>query len=355
MTATPGNRTAFEIGSEKWTGGEIGDLVAAVTRRRFLGTAATIAALAGLPGVARAQTPVASPVGGTRTVDTVNGPVAVPANPTRVICIDTYSITALVDAGLTPIGIPALDLDSFISVYKDALVNVPTVGTYQGIDVEKIKVLNPEEILAINAPWATDVYDQLKGVAPTVVLDYAVPNAWQVLADQFTSAVGRSDKLNAVKTTYTDATSTMKATYADQLASIKWAVANGWGSADNQYTLYFPDSAPGIVLTAGGVTWIDAVAGKTGTSELISYERLDQLIDADIILTYGETDGKPNADSQAMMNQDLFKALKASKHRQVYAITNIIPGSYGDAINFVGKIEDILKGYPDGNPATRVG
>ncbi|HEU0164190.1 MAG TPA: ABC transporter substrate-binding protein, partial [Thermomicrobiales bacterium] len=294
---TTANRTAFQIAFEKWSEDEIRHLVASLTRRRFVGTAATIAALAGLPAAARAQTPVASPVGGTRTVDTVNGPVEVPANPTRVVCIDSYSITALIDAGLTPIGIPAIDLDSYISVYKDALVKVPTVGSYQGIDVEKIKTLNPEVILAINAPWATSVYDQLKEIAPTVVFDYAVPNAWQVLADEFTGAIGRTDELDVVKKTYADATNTMKTTYADQLASLTWAVANGWGSADNQYTLYFPDSAPGVVLSDSGVTWIDPVTGKTGTSELISYERLDQLVEADIILTYGERDGTPNADS----------------------------------------------------------
>ncbi|MGC4108017.1 MAG: ABC transporter substrate-binding protein [Thermomicrobiales bacterium] len=326
-----------------WTLEEREALVSSLTRRGFVATAASIAALAGLGGRVGAQTPAATPGdGGTRMVETVNGPVEVPANPTRVVSIDSYSLAALIDSGLVPVGVPELDLDSFIAPYKDALTGVPTVGTFQGIDVEKIKVLQPEVILAISAPWATDIYDQLKQIAPTVILDYDVPNAWQVLSDQFATAVGREADLAKVKETYAERTASVKATYADAMASLKWAVAIGWGAADNQFALYYPDSAPGVILTDCGAQFIAASAGKTGTSERFSYERLSLLEDADVLLTYGTRDGEPEEQTQAMIDQPLFQALKVAQEGHVFALSNVIPSSYGAAILFVGSVEAII-------------
>ena len=326
-----------------WTAEEREALVHALTRRGFVATAASIAALVGVGGRAGAQTPAATPGdGGTRTVQTVNGPVEVPAQPTRVVSIDSYSLAALIDAGLVPVGVPELDLDSFIAPYKEALTGVPTVGTFQGIDVEKIKVLQPEVILAISAPWATDIYDQLKQIAPTVILDYDVPNAWQVLSELFASAVGREADLAKVKETYAERTAAVKSTYADAMASLTWAVAIGWGASDNQFSLYYPDSAPGVILTDCGATFVAAAAGKSGGSEQFSYERLSLLEDADVLLTYGIRDGEPEEQTQAMIDQPLFQALNVAQAGHVFALSNVIPSSYGAAILFVGSVETII-------------
>lgn len=335
-----------------WTPAECQALVNALTRRGFVATAASVAALAGLR-VAGAQTPGATPGdGGTRTVETVNGPVEVPAHPTRVVCVDSYSLAALIDAGLVPVGVPELDLDSFIAPYKAALTGVPTIGTFQGIDVEKIKVLQPEVILSINAPWATDIYDQLTQIAPTVLLDYTVPNAWQVLSDQFAFAVGREADLATVKATYAERTAAVKAANADAMATLKWAVAIGWGAADNQFALYYPDSAPGVILTDCGAQFIAAAEGKTGASEQFSYERLSLLEDADILLTYGVRDGQPEEQTQAMFDQPLFQALRVAQEGHLFPLSNVIPSSYGAAILFVGSVETILGQVMGGGTGT---
>ncbi|MGN6485530.1 MAG: ABC transporter substrate-binding protein [Thermomicrobiales bacterium] len=328
-----------------WTTAEVAELVNALTRRGFVATAAAVAAMGGI-GIAGAQTPAATPGdagSGSRTVESVNGPIVVPANPTRVVCIDTYSLAALIDAGLVPVGVPELDLDSFIAPYKEALTVLPTIGTFQGIDVEQIKVLQPEVILSINAPWATDIYDQLAQIAPTVLLDYAVPNAWQVLSDQFATAVGREADLATVKQAYAERTAAVKSTWADALATLRWAVAIGWGAADNQFALYYPDSAPGVILTDCGAQFIAAAVGKTGTSEQFSYERLSLLEDADVLLTYGTRDGEPEEQTQAMIDQPLFQALKVAQEEHVFALSNVIPSSYGAAILFVGSVEAIIR------------
>src|SRR5262249_11460166 len=150
-----------------------------------------------------------------------------------------YSMADLIDAEVTPVGIPEVDLDGYMMTYREALKDVPTTGAYTTPDVEKILLLKPDLIVGINVPWVVEIYDQLTTVAPTVLFDYNVPQSWQVLADQFSAAIGRADELDAVKARYADRTAEIKTTYADVLATTTWAVAIGWGAADSKFALYY--------------------------------------------------------------------------------------------------------------------
>jgi iron complex transport system substrate-binding protein len=303
--------------------------------------AALVAAISGKDTVAQESTPTS----GTRTVDSFMGPIEIPVNPQRIVCLGSYAPEDLIDAGVTPVGITETDLDGFASVYKDGLKDVPTVGTFAQPDLEKIIALKPDLILAISVDWLVASYDDLSRIAPTVLVDYTVPNAWLVMADIFADAAGATAGLERLKGVYADRVEAVKTTYAGQLSTLRWGIANGWGSQDNQYTLYYPDSAPGKVLTDLGALWIESVIGKTGTSALYSYEQLNLLADADIILTYGPKDGEIEENGQIMANQPIFKQLKATQNNHVYAFTNIIPGSYGDAISLLDKIEGVLKTF----------
>lgn len=326
-----------------WTRDEAIRLAAALTRRRLLTGASATAFVAALSG--QRVFAQSTPVSGTRQFDTAMGPVKIPVQPQRIVCIGSYAPEDLVDAGVTPVGITEIDLEGYASVYKTALKDVPTVGTFSEPDLEKIIQLEPDLILAISVPWLVEQYAQLSTIAPTALIDYTVPNAWLVMADQFADAAGAIAGLEKLKQHYNERTAAIKQTYASQLANIRWGIANGWGSEDNQFTLYYPDSAPGKVLTDIGATWIDAAAGKTGTNERFSYEQLHLLADADVILTYGDRDGVINADGQLMADQPLFKQLKAQQSNHVYAFTNIIPASYGDALSLLDKIETVLKSF----------
>lgn len=327
-----------------WTREEAEQLAAALTRRRLITSAAAaglIAAISGEGAFAQQSTPTS----GTRMFDTAMGPVEIPVNPTRIVCLGSYAPEDLVDAGVTPIGITETDLEGYASVYKEALKDVPTVGTFSEPDLEKIIELKPDLILAISVDWLVDSYEELSRIAPTVLVDYTVSNAWLVMADIFADAAGAVAGLERLKGVYADRIAAAKTSYTEQLSTLRWGIANGWGSQDNQYTLYFPDSAPGKVLTDLGALWVEAVIGKTGTNQMYSYEALNLLADADIILTYGSRDGQIEENGQIMADQPIFKQLKATQNGHVYAFTNIIPGSYGDAISLLDKLEGVLKSF----------
>ncbi|CAN5437370.1 hypothetical protein BH09CHL1_BH09CHL1_10810 [soil metagenome] len=327
-----------------WTEPELRELLAALTRRRLITGAAAAGMMAAI-GTRSTSAQQSTPTSGTRMFDTAMGPVEIPVQPTRIVCIGSYAPEDLIDAGVTPVGITEIDLDGFASVYKEGLAGVPTVGTFAEPDLEEIIALQPDLILAISVPWLVESYEELSGIAPTVLVDYTVPDAWLVMADIFADAAGAVEGLEQLKATYTDRVEAVKTECASQLRELRWGIANGWGSQDNQFTLYYPDSAPGKVLSDLGALWIEAAVGKTGTSELFSYESLNLLADADIILTYGDRDGIINEMGQIMADQPLFKQLKANQNEHVYAITNIIPASYGDAISLLDKLEAILKSF----------
>jgi iron complex transport system substrate-binding protein len=329
-----------------WTRAEAERLAAALTRRRLItgaAAAALVAAISGEGAFAQESTPAS----GTHTFESFMGPVEIPVNPQRIVCIGSYAPEDLIDAGVTPAGITEIDLEGYASVYKEGLKDVPTVGTFAQPDLEKIIALQPDLILAISVDWLVESYGELSRIAPTVLVDYTVSNAWLVMADIFADAAGATAGLEQLKDVYAGRVEAVKTTYAEQLGALRWGIANGWGSQDNQYTLYYPDSAPGKVLTDLGALWVEAATGKTGTNQLFSYEQLNLLTDADIILTYGDRDGVINADGQLMADQPIFKQLKATQSNHVYAFTNIIPASYGDAISLLEKIEGVLKTFAE--------
>ncbi|MGH2548706.1 MAG: ABC transporter substrate-binding protein, partial [Thermomicrobiales bacterium] len=240
-----------------WTEPEFRELLTALTRRRLITGAAATGMTAAL-GARATSAQQSTPTSGTRMFDTAMGPVEIPVNPTRIVCIGSYAPEDLIDAGVTPIGITEVDLDGYASVYKDGLQGVATVGTFAEPDLEKIIELRPDLILAISVPWLMESFQELSTIAPTVLVDYTVPNAWLVMADIFADAAGAVAGLEHLKGVYTARVEAVKTAYPAQLGTLRWGIANGWGSQDNQYTLYYPDSAPGKVLSDLGALWVEA-------------------------------------------------------------------------------------------------
>ena len=74
--------------------------------------------------------------------------------------------------------------------------------------------------------------------------------------------------------------------------------------------------------------------------------------DADILLTYGVRDGDPEEQTQAMIDQPLFQALKVAQSGHIFALSNVIPSSYGAAILFVDSVEMIVNEVTGATAAT---
>lgn len=88
---------------------EFARIVDELTRRGFLGG---LAGAAGLLGLAACRSDGARTDGrstgarsATRQVSSVHGPITVPADPKRVVTLDGFSMAAMFDLGLNPVGV----------------------------------------------------------------------------------------------------------------------------------------------------------------------------------------------------------------------------------------------------------
>lgn len=116
----------------------------------------------------------------TRTVSSVKGDVEIPADPKRIVDISGSS-EELIILGETPVGtanVDSYDTTKVPSYIKDKLGDAKVVGhsMMDTMDVESILSTNPD--LIIMSERQEKIYDQLKEIAPVVMIkDYA--NDWR--------------------------------------------------------------------------------------------------------------------------------------------------------------------------------
>ena len=109
----------------------------------------------------------------TRIVQSVKGEVEIPANPKRIVDISGSS-EELVLLGHTPVGtanVDSYETDKVPSYIQDKLGDAKVVGhsMMDTMDIEAI--LSAEPDLIIMAPRQEKIYDQLKEIAPVVMLE----------------------------------------------------------------------------------------------------------------------------------------------------------------------------------------
>ena len=109
----------------------------------------------------------------TRVVETVKGDVEIPLNPQKIVDISGSSEELLL-LGHTVVGtanVDSYDTENVPSYMKDSLGNAKVVGhsMMETADIEAILALEPD--LIIMAPRQEEIYDQLKEIAPTVMLE----------------------------------------------------------------------------------------------------------------------------------------------------------------------------------------
>lgn len=133
----------------------------------------------------------------TRTVSSVKGEVEIPANPKRIVDISGSS-EELVILGHTPVATANVDsyqTDKVASYVADKLGDSKVVGhsMMDTMDIEAILAANPD--LIIMAPRQEKIYDQLKEIAPVVMVeDYS--NDWRTKLIETSKLFGQEEDAN---------------------------------------------------------------------------------------------------------------------------------------------------------------
>ena len=131
----------------------------------------------------------------TRIVQSVKGEVEIPADPKRIVDISGSS-EELALLGHTPVGtanVDSYETDKVPSYVQDKLGDAKVVGhsMKDTMDIEAILAAEPD--LIIMAPRQEKIYDQLKEIAPVVMLEDR-SNDWEAKLKDVAELFGQEEE-----------------------------------------------------------------------------------------------------------------------------------------------------------------
>lgn len=288
------------------------------TTRALLAAAGIAAALAltGCGGAdsepsAGAEEDSATPA--TRTVTHARGTTEVPAEPARVVVLDTGELDSALAVGVTPVGAVTTDVSGGLLGYlAEEAGEVETVGTIGEPNLEAVAAADPDLILS-NEVRHSELYDELSAIAPTVFAE-SVGAAWQDNFRLYAEALGRTTEAEAVLDRYESAAAALGESLGDPADTTVSALRFVEGTV----RVYSDESFLGTVLTDVGVGRPDVVvAGVPAFAELGPERILDA--DADVLLysSYGDPQGSGQA---AVAAGPLWPRLSAVAAGRAFAV-----------------------------------
>ncbi|MGY1826220.1 ABC transporter substrate-binding protein [Blastococcus sp. SYSU DS0541] len=213
-----------------------------------------------------------------RTVEHAMGTTAIPAEPQRVVVLDTGELDSALSLGVTPVGAVTTDVsEEFLSYLADDAEGVEVVGTIAEPDLEEIAALQPDLILS-NSVRHEALYDQLSQIAPTVFAEF-LGVTWKENLELAAEALGKEEEAEAAL-----------AEYEERADAVGQAVGNPAETTVSPIRFvggpiraYQPESFIGTVLADIGLDHVDLPEGEIPTFVELSPEEITEA-DADVIL-----------------------------------------------------------------------
>jgi len=255
-----------------------------------------------------------------RTVEHVAGTTEIDAAPERVVVLDDYTdLDHLVALGVTPRAYGFTDAwETGLTPWQEAagLGELEQLDATSQVSLELVAAEQPDLILGMESP-VEDEFDQLSAIAPTVGL--AWNGEWRDDLRTVAAAVGRDDRAEELIAEVEDAIGSLAEELAP-LADTTIMIGSMFGDV-----LYLQgDGSPLVrLLRELGLTV------KTTTTEALaelSLEQMDQLADAEILLSFA-TDP---AATKALQGEALFQRLPAVQAGRYTAIDNVDTRSLAD-------------------------
>ncbi|MCF6746292.1 iron-siderophore ABC transporter substrate-binding protein [Blastococcus sp. KM273128] len=249
-----------------------------------------------------------------RTVEHAMGETVIPAEPERVVVLDTGELDSALTLGVTPVGAVTTDVsETFLSYLAEDAEGVEVVGTIAEPNLEEIAALEPDLILS-NSVRHEDIYEQLAQIAPTVFAA-DVGDTWKENLLLDAEALGREEEA-----------AELIADYEEQAARLGEEIGTGTTISPIRFVggtirAYQPDSFIGTVLGDIGLDQVELPTDRPTFAEL-SPEEITQA-DADVVLysSYG-----PVADSgeAAVVAGPLWPMLTAVQEGRAFQVEDDI-------------------------------
>ncbi|MFG3419464.1 ABC transporter substrate-binding protein [Micromonospora sp. NPDC049460] len=310
---------------------------------RRLAAALTVALALGVGLTACGESdPVAgTTTGETREITHAMGTTKVPADPKRVVVLDTDKIDTALSLGVTPVGAAtAGEAKSWPTYFgEEKLAGIKEVGVLTEPDLEAINALKPDLILGSKFRQEK-FYDELKAIAPTVFTE-KVGVTWKENFLLDGKALGKEQQAKDLLTAYETRAKEFGAKLGDA-ADRKVSIVR---FMPTEIRVYGPDSFSGIVIgdTGLGRPERQLLTGKEDRRmDRVSPERIGE-VDGDVIFVtaYGE---KAAAEQAKVTGGTLWKALPAVKAGKAHVVSDEI-WMTGIGVGAANKIVDDLEKY----------
>jgi iron complex transport system substrate-binding protein len=184
--------------------------------------------------------------GEVRTIEHAMGTTEIPAEPQRVVVLDTDKIDTALSLGVTPIG-AARASEAELPTYLGDLSGVTVVGTTAEPDLEAIEELEPDLILGSKFRQEA-FYDELNAIAPTVFTEQ-VGVTWKENFLLDGDALGKGSEAQHLLAEYETRAAEFGESLGDRVATEVSVVR----FMPDQIRYYGPDSFSGIVLGDTGL------------------------------------------------------------------------------------------------------
>lgn len=322
--------------------------------RRRLGALA-VAGLAALLGLTAcgAAAPGEAGSADTRTFVTDLGEVQVPTQIERVVSVDFYTPAALMDLGVTPVGVvntyfTDTEGQAIPTAYSAqiAAADTESIGEYYELNVEAIAQAKPDVILATNdfLPLDDALRPQLEKIAPIVTFSARDSLSWKTRADGVAELLGLEAKLAPVKAEYEqrlDEVGDAHRSFLDE-RSIAIFVA----SQEATWGTYAATHFTGGVWSDLGARYREQTPDEINENDFpnwFSYEELGRLRNADVLFFQNE-----ELPAEVTGGNAIWEQLPAVKNGLVFPnILRSPTGSYGWALENINDIDVLLTEVDD--------
>jgi iron complex transport system substrate-binding protein len=234
-------------------------------------------------------------------IDDTGTEVVIPVKPLRIVSLhDSVLTVPLLELGVMPVGSHGrgeTEQEAFIraSVTLTGIdfdnSDIKWVGNYPA-DVERVAELVPDLILT--TPWQPTPVDQLRQIAPTVVLDYTMRTDWEIY-DWIADLTGTTNRVDMMKRRYESQIALIKSVIDTENILVSTIHAN-----PGELFAYNPYSNIGKVLIDAGFQRPKLITDiPSGENAKFAAELLPEFDGDFIITTYRSTGGDTPADVEA--------------------------------------------------------
>lgn len=236
-----------------------------------------------------------------RVVETSKGEVEIPENPSRIVDISGSS-EELAILGYTPVAtanVDSYDIENVPAYMAEDFKDVKIVGHSMSDTMDIEMIIESEPDLIIMAPRQEKIYDELKEIAPVVMLeDYS--NDWEKNLEQVAKLFEKEDEAKKwLDSYYAEAKK-----IGDEIKKSK---------GDKSYVVALASSGQFMIFTQGGMGTIlkeDMNLKQPGnmpkqdsiTLPTVSIEGLSE-IDADNIIVIGMESDKKDLEKDSVFNE----------------------------------------------------